>query len=96
MTQGILPFKYENDKQNNKLTGFGSLQSYPDLAQAAGLPKSINHDLSVSSDSQGWTDNQLVIATERMALNTDISAEHSAIAYFKSDPFFDFNIRARA
>jgi hypothetical protein len=62
MTQGILPFKYENDQQNNKLTGFGGLLSYLDLAQAAGLSKSINQNLSVSSDSQGWTDSQVVMS----------------------------------
>jgi hypothetical protein len=62
MAQGILPFKYENDQQNNKLTGFGGLPSYLDLAQAAGLPKSISRNLNVSSDSQGWTDSQIVIS----------------------------------
>ena len=62
MTQGILPFKYEKDKQENKLTGFGGLPSYLDLAQAAGLPRSINRNLNVSSDSQGWTDSQVVMS----------------------------------
>jgi len=62
MTQGILPFKYEKDQQNNKLTGFGGLPAYLDLAQAAGLPKSICRNLKVSSDSQGWTDSQVVMS----------------------------------
>lgn len=62
MTQGILSFKYEKDLQNNKLTGFGGLPAYLDLAQAGGLPKSISRNLKVSSDDQGWTDSQVVIA----------------------------------
>jgi hypothetical protein len=62
MTQGILPFKYEKDEQNNKLTGFGGLPAYLDLAQASGLPQSIRENLNVSSESQGWTDSQVVMS----------------------------------
>ena len=62
MTQGILPFKYEKDQQKNKLTGFRGLPAYLDLAQAAGLPKSISGNLKVSSESQGWTDSQVVMS----------------------------------
>ena len=62
MTQGILPFKYENYLQNNKLTGFGGPPAYLDLAQAIWLPKSISRNLNVTSESQGWTDSQVVIA----------------------------------
>ena len=62
MTQGILPFKYENDKQKSEMTGFGGLPVYLDLAQAAGLPKSIDRNLKASSDSQGWTDSQVVMS----------------------------------
>jgi hypothetical protein len=61
MTQGILPFKYENDKQKSEMTGFGGLPVYLDLAQAAGLSKSIDRYLKASSDSQGWTDRQVVM-----------------------------------
>jgi len=62
MTQGILPFKYENDKQKSEMTGFGGLPIYLDLAQAAGLSKSIDRYLKASSDSQGWTDSQVVMS----------------------------------
>jgi hypothetical protein len=37
MTQGILPFKYGNDKQKSNMTVFGGLPVYLDLLQAAGL-----------------------------------------------------------
>lgn len=61
MTQGILPFKYENEKQKSKMTGFGGLPVYLDLAKVSGLSKSIEKHLNASSQTQGWTDNQVVI-----------------------------------
>lgn len=60
MTQGILPFKYENEKQKSKMTGFGGLPVYLDLAQAAGLQKLINRHITVRSETQGWTDAQII------------------------------------
>ena len=62
MAQGILPFKYENEKQKSEMTGFGGLPVYLDLAQAAGLSKSMNQNIKASSDSQGWTDSQVVMS----------------------------------
>jgi hypothetical protein len=62
MTQGILPFKYENDKQKSEMTGFGGLPVYLDLAQASGLTKAINRHLKASSASQGWIDSQVVMS----------------------------------
>ena len=61
MTQGILPFKYESEKQKSKMTGFGGLPVYLDLAQVSGLSKSIEKHLKASSQTQGFTDNQVVI-----------------------------------
>jgi hypothetical protein len=61
MTQGILPFKYENEKQKSKMTGFGGLPVYLDLAQVSGLSKSIEKHIKASSQTQGWTDNQVVM-----------------------------------
>ena len=62
MAQGILPFKYENDKQKSDMTGFGGLPVYLDLAEAAGLPGALNRYLKASSASQGWTDSQTVMS----------------------------------
>lgn len=62
MTQGLLPFKYENDKQQSNITGFGGLPVYLDLAEAAGLSRSIDRHLKASSNSQGWTDSQVVMS----------------------------------
>lgn len=62
MTQGLLPFKYESEKQKSKMTGFGGLPVYLDLAQASGLRKSIEKHLKAGSESQGWTDSQVVMS----------------------------------
>ena len=62
MTQGLLPSKYENDKQKSNLTCFGGLPVYLDLSQAAGLSRSIEKHLKASSISQGWTDSQVVMS----------------------------------
>ena len=48
--------------QNNKMTGFGGIPVYLDLAQAAGLTKSIDKHIKASSGSQGWTDRQIVLS----------------------------------
>ena len=62
MTQGILPFKYEKDTQNNELTCFGGAPVYLELAQAAGLTKTIDKHIKASSPTQGWTDRQVVLS----------------------------------
>lgn len=70
MTHCLLPFKYENDKQKSNITGFGGLPVYLDLAQASGLSKSIDRHLKASSNSQGWTDSQVVMSL--MSLNLSV------------------------
>jgi hypothetical protein len=62
MTQGVIPFKYESDRQNGKMTGFGGLPVYLDLMEAAGLSKSIDKQIKARSDSQGWTDSQVILS----------------------------------
>jgi len=37
MTQGLLPFKYKNDKQKSHITGFGELPVNLDLDYNNGL-----------------------------------------------------------
>ncbi len=62
MTQGVLPFKYEEEKDSSGMTALAGLPLYLDLAQVAGLSKSIRKHLHVRQDSQGWTDPQMVVA----------------------------------
>jgi hypothetical protein len=62
MPQGVLPFKYEAEKQQSGLTALGGLPAYLDLAHVAGLRKAAGEYLAVRRDSQGWTDGQMVTA----------------------------------
>ena len=62
MAQGVLPFKYENEKQKSDMTALGGLPTYLDLAQVAGLSKSVERHLGVRTKGQGWTDSQIVLS----------------------------------
>jgi hypothetical protein len=62
MTQGILPFKYEEEKSQTGATALAGLPVYLDLAQALGLSKSIQKHLKVREGSQCWTDTQMVLS----------------------------------
>ena len=46
MTQGILPFKYEQEKTDEGTTALGGLPLYLDLAKVIGLTKSIQKHLT--------------------------------------------------
>lgn len=62
MTQGVLPFKYEEEKSNSGMTALAGLPLYLDLAEVIGLSKSIQKHLKIRTGSQGWTDTQVVLA----------------------------------
>ena len=62
MAQGILPFKYEKEKQQSNMTAFGGLPVYLDLAHVVGLSKSVEEHLGVRIGSQGWTDSQVIMS----------------------------------
>ena len=62
MAQGLLPFKYEEEKQATGMTALAGLPVYLDLAQKMGLSKLIQKHLRVREGSQGWTDSQIVLA----------------------------------
>ena len=61
MAQGILPFKYETEKNATGMTALAGLPVYLDLAQVMGLGKSIEKHLKVRKGGQGWTDSQIVL-----------------------------------
>ena len=65
MPQGILPYKYEEEKKPGGMTSLVGLPLYLDLACALGLPKSIDHHLR---PSQGWTDSEMVLSLILLAL----------------------------
>ena len=60
MTQGVLPFKYEEEKKDSGMTALAGLPVYLDLAKVIGLSKSIQKHLKIRERSQGWTDSQVV------------------------------------
>jgi hypothetical protein len=62
MAQGVLPFKYEEDKNDAGMTALGGLPVYLDLVHVIGLSKSIKKHLKIREGSQGWTDSQIVLA----------------------------------
>jgi len=62
MTQGILPFKYEKEKQQGTMTAFGGLPVYLDLAQVLGLSNSTEQYIRIHKDGQGWTDSQILMS----------------------------------
>ncbi|MCK5099679.1 MAG: transposase, partial [Desulfobacteraceae bacterium] len=62
MSQGILPFKYEEEKTQTGMTALAGLPVYLDLAKVIGLSKSIQKNIKVRANSQGWTDSQMVMS----------------------------------
>jgi len=62
MAQGVLPFKYKNEKTNTGMTALAGLPVYLDLARVIGLSKSIEKHLKVRKGGQGWTDSQFVLS----------------------------------
>jgi hypothetical protein len=62
MAQGILPFKYETEKNTTGMTALAGLPVYLDLARVIGLSKSIEKHLKVRKGGQGWTDSQIVLS----------------------------------
>jgi hypothetical protein len=68
MAQGILNFQYEREKTDTGMTALGGLPVYLDLAQVAGLSKSISKHLRVRDGSQGWSDSQAVLSMALLSL----------------------------
>src|SRR4030066_1602441 len=60
MSQGILGFKYEEEKHDTGMTGLAGCPGYLDLLHAAGLSELIGRDLQVKQ--RGWTDAQMVLS----------------------------------
>jgi hypothetical protein len=60
MSQGVLGFKYEEEKQETGMTGLAGLPVYLDLIRAMGLPALLGRHLRVKA--RGWTDAQVVFS----------------------------------
>jgi len=60
MAQGVLPFKYEEEKKETGMTGLAGLPIYLDLATIMGLGESIGRHLHIKQ--RGWTDKQVLLS----------------------------------
>ena len=61
MPQGVLSYKYEEEKTNTGMTSLAGLPVYLDLASVLGLGDHIRAHMHVR-ESQGWTDEQLILS----------------------------------
>jgi hypothetical protein len=62
MAQGILPFKYEEEKHGGGLTALSGLPNYLELSYALGLAESICDHVHVRDKGQGFTDREMVMS----------------------------------
>ena len=60
MPQGILPYKYEEEKSVSGMTSYAGLPIYLDLAVVLNLGESISTHLHTKT--QGWTDEQMLFS----------------------------------
>jgi hypothetical protein len=60
MSQGVLGFKYEEEKHDTGMTALAGLPIYLDLASAIGVGDSIERHLHIKQ--QGWTDRQTLLS----------------------------------
>jgi hypothetical protein len=56
MAQGVLPFKYEAEKNRSGMTALAGLPTYLELASVCGLQASIARHMGVRRGTQGWSD----------------------------------------
>jgi len=61
MAQGILPYKYEEERTDGGMTALAGLPVYLDLASVLGLGDHIRAHMQVRQ-SQGWTDEQMILS----------------------------------
>ena len=62
MAQGVLPFKYEAEKNRSGMTALAGLPTYLELASVCGLQASIDRHMGVRRGIQGWSDTQVLVS----------------------------------
>lgn len=60
MPQGLLPYKYEQEKTDAGMTALAGLPVYLDLASVLNLGETVSRHLHVKT--QGWTDEQIILS----------------------------------
>jgi hypothetical protein len=86
MTQGVLPFKYEEEKSESGMTALAGLPVYLDLARVLGLSASIQKHVKIRKNSQGWTDSQSL--TSLILLNLSGGTSVDDLKILNADPGF--------
>jgi hypothetical protein len=62
MAQGVLPYKYEEERNDAGMTALAGLPIYLDLASVLGVGDCIRAHVHVRETGQGWTDEQAVLS----------------------------------
>jgi hypothetical protein len=62
MAQGVLPYKYEQERTDGGMTALAGLPIYLDLASVLGVADCIRAHVHVRKSGQGWTDEQAVLS----------------------------------
>ena len=62
MPQGILPFKYEEERRSGGMTGLAGLPTYVELGHILGLSDAIDAHMSVRDKGQGFTDREMIMS----------------------------------
>jgi hypothetical protein len=62
MAQGVLPFKYEAEKNRSGMTALAGLPTYLELASVCGPQASIARHMGVRRGTQGWSDTQVLMS----------------------------------
>src|SRR4030042_507627 len=62
MEQGVLAYKYEEERNQGGMTALAGLPIYLDLASVLGVADSIRAHIHVRKSDQGWTDEQAVLS----------------------------------
>jgi hypothetical protein len=60
MPQGVLPYKYEEEKTQSGMTALAGLPIYLDLASVLGLGEHIRQHMHIKN--RGWTDEQTILS----------------------------------
>jgi hypothetical protein len=86
MPQGLLPFKYEEEKKEKNFTGLCGLLLYLELFKALRIDVIIQRHLRIKEDKQGWRDDQVILAL--LLLNLAGGESVSDIEYLERDEGF--------
>jgi hypothetical protein len=62
MAQGVLPYKYEEERNDGGMTALAGLPIYLDLASVLGVADCIRAHVHVRTSDQGWTDEQAILS----------------------------------